>query len=295
MTIDIEGKRTPLYAMHCQLGARLIQFGGWEMPVSYSGIIEEHQRVRTHAGLFDVSHMGEIEMSGPRAEAAAQYLTLNDVRSLQTHQLQYSALCNEAGGLLDDLTVCRLAADRFLLIVNAANIDKDFRWITQHMGAGVRADNRSDTKALLALQGPEAETILQRLSATPLGAVPYYSALVTHLDGHAALVSRTGYTGEDGFEVLVDAANAVAYYQIGQGRVHWPRRPDPPEGGWRATPHGWFYHARTWYPAPPLPSHAGRSGHWRGHQWHHVPHAQPGHRHGAGAEHVGANRQYHLY
>ena len=164
----------------------MIQFGGWAMPVSYSGIIEEHQRVRTHAGLFDVSHMGEIEMSGPRVEAAVQYLTLNDVRSLQTHQLQYSALCNEAGGLLDDLTVCRLAADRFLLIVNAANIDKDFHWITQHLGAGVRADNRSDTKALLALQGPEAETILQRLSATPLGAVPYYHALVTHLDGQAA-------------------------------------------------------------------------------------------------------------
>ena len=213
MTVDTEGKRTPLYAMHCQLGARLIQFGGWEMPVSYSGIIEEHQRVRTHAGLFDVSHMGEIEMSGPRAEAAVQYLTLNDVRSLQTHQLQYSALCNEAGGLLDDLTVCRLAADRFLLIVNAANIDQDFRWITQHLGAGVKADNRSDTKALLALQGPEAETILQRLSATPLWAIPYYHALVTHLDGHAALVSRTGYTGEDGFEVLVDAASAVALWQ----------------------------------------------------------------------------------
>jgi aminomethyltransferase len=214
MTIDIEGRRTPLYAMHCQLGARMIQFGGWEMPVSYSGIIEEHQRVRTHAGLFDVSHMGEIEISGSGAEAAVQYLTLNDVRSLQTHQLQYSALCNEAGGLLDDLTVCRLAADRFLLIVNAANIDKDFRWITQHLGAGVRADNLSATKALLALQGPEAKTILQRLSAAPLGTLPYYHALVTHLDGHAALVSRTGYTGEDGFEVLVEAANAVALWQV---------------------------------------------------------------------------------
>jgi aminomethyltransferase len=213
MTADTEGKRTPLYAMHCQLGARLIQFGGWDMPVSYSGIIEEHQRVRTHAGLFDVSHMGEIEMSGPGAEAAVQYLTLNDVRPLQTHHLQYSALCNEAGGLLDDLTVCRLAADRFLLIVNAANIDKDFHWITQHLGPGARADNRSDAKALLALQGPEAETILQRLSAAPLGALPYYHALVTRLDGHTALVSRTGYTGEDGFEVLVDAAYAIALWQ----------------------------------------------------------------------------------
>src|SRR5262245_3160033 len=124
MTADTEGKRTPLYAIHCQLGARLIQFGGWEMPVSYRGIIEEHQAVRTHAGLFDVSHMGEIEISGPGAEAALQYLTLNDVRPLQAYQLQYSALCNEAGGLLDDLTVCRLAADRFRLIVNAANRDR---------------------------------------------------------------------------------------------------------------------------------------------------------------------------
>ena len=222
MTADTEGKRTPLYAIHCQLGARLIQFGGWEMPVSYRGIIEEHQAVRTHAGLFDVSHMGEIEISGPGAEAALQYLTLNDVRPLQAYQLQYSALCNEAGGLLDDLTVCRLAADRFLLIVNAANIAKDFHWITQHLGPGARADDRSDTQALLALQGPEAETILQRLSAAPLGPLPYYHALATQVDGHAALVSRTGYTGEDGFEVLVEAAHAVELWQaiMEAGQAH---------------------------------------------------------------------------
>lgn len=213
MTAETEGQRTPLYATHCQLGARLIQFGGWEMPVSYRGIIEEHQAVRTHAGLFDVSHMGEIEISGPGAEAAVQYLTLNDVRSLQAYQLQYSALCNEAGGLLDDLTVCRLAADRFLLIVNAANITKDFHWITQHLGPGARADDCSAAQALLALQGPEAETILQRLSAAPLGPLPYYHALATQVDGHAALVSRTGYTGEDGFEVLVEAADAVELWQ----------------------------------------------------------------------------------
>jgi len=222
MTADTEGKRTPLYAVHCQLGARLIQFGGWEMPVSYRGILEEHQAVRTHAGLFDVSHMGEIEISGPGAEAALQYLTLNDVRPLQAYQLQYSALCNQAGGLLDDLTVCRLASDRFLLIVNAANITKDFRWITQHLGPGARADDRSEAQALLALQGPEAETILQRLSAAPLGLLPYYHALATQVDGHAALVSRTGYTGEDGFEVLVEAAHAVELWQaiMQAGQAH---------------------------------------------------------------------------
>src|SRR5215470_3248254 len=213
MTADTEGKRTPLYDVHCQLGARMIQFGGWEMPVSYTSIIEEHQRVRTHAGLFDVSHMGEIEVVGPGAEAAVQHLTLNDVRPLQVHQLQYSALCNDAGGLLDDLTVCRLAPERFLLIVNAANIDKDFHWITQHLGLGARAENRSDAQALLALQGPDAEAILQRLCPASLGALPYYHALMTRLDGHEALLSRTGYTGEDGFEVLVDAAHAVALWQ----------------------------------------------------------------------------------
>ena len=213
MTADTEGKRTPLYDVHCQLGARMIQFGGWEMPVSYTSIIEEHQRVRTHAGLFDVSHMGEIEIVGPGAEAAVQYLTLNDVRALQVHQLQYSALCNDAGGLLDDLTVCRRAPERWLLIVNAANIPKDFNWITQHLGPGATAENRSDALALLALQGPDAEAILQRLCPTPLGALRYYHALTARLDGHEALVSRTGYTGEDGFEVLVDATHAVALWQ----------------------------------------------------------------------------------
>jgi aminomethyltransferase len=192
------------------------------MPVSYRGIIEEHQAVRTHAGLFDVSHMGEIEISGPGAEAALQYLTLNDVRALHDYQLQYSAMCNEAGGLLDDLTVCRLAADRFLLIVNAANIAQDFAWITQHLGPGARADDRSEAQALLALQGPEAETILQRLSAAPLGSLPYYHALATQVTGQAVLVSRTGYTGEDGFEVLVDAAHAVEVWQaiMAAGQAH---------------------------------------------------------------------------
>ena len=213
MTADIEGKRTPLYDVHCQLGARMIQFGGWEMPVSYTGIMEEHQRVRTHAGLFDVSHMGELEVSGPGAEAAVQYLTLNDVRPLHVHQLQYSALCNDAGGLLDDLTVCRLAPERFLLIVNAANIERDFHWITQHLRPGARAENCSDAQALLALQGPDAEAILQRLCPAPLRVLPYYHAVETRLDGHAALVSRSGYTGEDGFEVLVDATHAVPLWQ----------------------------------------------------------------------------------
>jgi aminomethyltransferase len=191
----------------------MIHFGGWDMPVSYSSIIEEHQRVRTHAGLFDVSHMGKFEISGPQAEAAVQYLTINDVRPLQVYQLQYSAMCNEEGGIVDDLTVCRLAPDRFLLVVNAGSIDKDFAWIAQHLVPGAEARNVSDAKALLALQGPDAEAILQRLTTADLHQLRYYHALPTVLEGQKVLVCRTGYTGEDGFEVLVAASQAPALWQ----------------------------------------------------------------------------------
>jgi aminomethyltransferase len=206
-------KHTPLYALHCQLGARMINFGGWEMPVFYRSILEEHQGVRMHAGLFDVSHMGEIEISGPQAETAVQYLTTNDVRPLALYQLQYSAMCNEQGGLIDDLTVCRLAPERFLLVVNASNIAKDFAWITQHLPAGAEAHDVSDTKALLALQGPDAEAILQPLTATDLKQLQYYHALRTTVADLDALVCRTGYTGEDGFEILLEAAQAPTLWQ----------------------------------------------------------------------------------
>jgi aminomethyltransferase len=191
----------------------MVPFGGWEMPVSYSGILEEHRRVRTHAGLFDVSHMGEFEISGPQAEAAVQYLTLNDVRALDLWQLQYSALCYDSGGILDDLTVCRLASDRFLLIVNAANIDKDFQWISAHLLPGAQLHDVSDSKALLALQGPEAEAILQRLTSVDLRTLAYYRAMPATVQGCSTLVARTGYTGEDGFEILLDAEQAVLLWQ----------------------------------------------------------------------------------
>lgn len=206
-------KRTPLYDLHCQLGARMINFGGWEMPVSYSSILEEHQRVRTHAGLFDVSHMEEVEISGPQAEAAVQYLTTNDVRSLAVHQLQYSAMCNEHGGIIDDLTVCRLAAERFLLVVNASNIEKDVAWITQHLLPGATARNMSMEKALLALQGPDAEAILQPLTPGNLSQLRYYHAIPTTVAHFDVLVCRTGYTGEDGFEVLAEASQAPGLWQ----------------------------------------------------------------------------------
>jgi len=142
-----------------------------------------------------------------------QYLTLNDVQGLHDHQLQYSALCNESGGLIDDITICRLAADRFLLIINAGNIDKDVAWIEQHLPAGAEAVNLSDQKALVALQGPAAETILQRLTPADLSALGYYRATEAHVADAAALISRLGYTGEDGFELMVDSPCAVDLWQ----------------------------------------------------------------------------------
>lgn len=206
-------QRTPLYEIHRQLGARLIAFGGWEMPVSYSSIMEEHQRVRSAAGLFDVSHMGEFVLSGPGAAAAVQFLTVNDVHSLQDGQLQYNALCNEAGGIVDDLTVCRLASDRWLLIVNAANIAKDLQWIRTHLLAGVQVEDVSDRQALMALQGPAAETILQQICSANLSQLVYYRAIHTTVAGVEALVCRTGYTGEDGFEIMLVGEHAVAMWQ----------------------------------------------------------------------------------
>ncbi len=213
MTSETVSKRTPLYDVHGQLNARIVPFGGWDMPVSYSGIIEEHLRVRHRAGLFDVSHMGEVEIHGPQAEAAVQYLTLNDVSGLQDFQLQYSAMCNESGGLIDDITICRLAADRFLLIINAGNIEKDLAWIQQHLPNGAEATDLSDQKALLALQGPDAETILQRLTDAALPALPYYHAISSRVADLEVLISRLGYTGEDGFEIMVDGQHAVALWQ----------------------------------------------------------------------------------
>lgn len=208
-----EAKRTPLYDMHRQLGARMVSFGGWDMPVSYSGIIDEHLRVRSHAGLFDVSHMGEVELRGPQAEAAVQYLTINDVSTLTDYQMQYNALCNDDGGLIDDITVCRLASDHFLLIINAGNIDKDVAWIMDHLPLDAEATNISDTKALLALQGPAAETILQRLTAADLPALGYYHAMASPVAGLDVLIGRTGYTGEDGFELMAEASDAPALWQ----------------------------------------------------------------------------------
>src|SRR5438309_6072656 len=203
-------KRTPLYAAHVARGARMVPFGGWEMPVQYSGIMEEHRAVRTHAGLFDVSHMGEVDLAGPGAGPLVQRLVTNDIDRLAVGQAMYTPMCTPEGGIIDDLLVYRLGDDHVMLVVNAANTAADLAWIRDHATGNVRVADRSDDIALLALQGPRAQEILQRLTPAPLGHIRYYWLQdEVSIAGRRTLVSRTGYTGEDGFELYVDARDAV--------------------------------------------------------------------------------------
>ncbi|MFQ5829112.1 MAG: glycine cleavage system aminomethyltransferase GcvT [Candidatus Methylomirabilia bacterium] len=201
-------RRTPLYPLHVKAGAKMVQFGGWEMPVQYSGIIAEHRAVRARVGLFDVSHMGEFEVAGPEALLVLGRITTNDVAQLEVGRVQYSLLCTPEGGIVDDLTVYRLGADRFMLTVNAANIDKDWAWVTEHGKGKAEWRNVSTETALLAVQGPRAEKLLQRLADRDLMRLRYYCFEQGHVAGIPALISRTGYTGEDGFELYMSAADA---------------------------------------------------------------------------------------
>ena len=205
-------RRTPLYAAHRALGAKMVDFAGWEMPVSYRGAAEEHGAVRECCGLFDVSHMGEIEVRGPAAAAVCQELTVNDVSRLRMGDGQYTVLCNEQGGVLDDLIIFRLGPARFLLVVNAANTVADLAWIQRHARDGAEVLDRSEDMALLALQGPEAEAILRRLTPLDLPGLRPFAAVEGRVAGLTVLVSRTGYTGEDGFELLVASRDAVALW-----------------------------------------------------------------------------------
>jgi len=178
----------------------MVEFGGWDMPVQYSGIIDEHRRVRSAVGLFDVSHMGEFEVEGAGALAALQTLTTNDVSTLEVGQIQYSLLCYPEGGVVDDLTVYRLAPDRYMITVNASNIDKDWAWVTAH-GGGARWRNISAETGLIAVQGPRAEDLVSELADIDVRAIGYYRFARGTVARVSTLVSRTGYTGEDGFEL----------------------------------------------------------------------------------------------
>jgi glycine cleavage system T protein (aminomethyltransferase) len=204
-------KRTALYARHTDAGAKLAPFAGWDLPVQYEGIREEHNAVRTGAGVFDVSHMGEIETSGPGAGAFLQRLLSNDVDTVAVGGAQYSVLCREDGGVLDDLFTYRLGPERYLTVTNAANHEKDLAWFRRHAeGFDVTVDDVAERYAMLAVQGPRARDIVQAMAGQPLP--PRMTAAERMIAGKPALVCGTGYTGEDGVEILLDSADAVAVW-----------------------------------------------------------------------------------
>ncbi|MDQ2671466.1 MAG: glycine cleavage system aminomethyltransferase GcvT, partial [Actinomycetota bacterium] len=201
-------RHTPLYEEHMNLGARLVDFAGYEMPVQYSGIQAEHRAVRNHAGLFDVSHMGEAIFRGPDAESAVQRLVTRDVARLDVGQAGYSAVCYEDGGTVDDVIVYR-REDDFLVVVNASNREKDLEHFRENTGdLDVEVADESDDWALLALQGPEAADLLQDLTETDLSSLKPFRFVEEEVDGARSIISRTGYTGEDGFEIYLSPDHA---------------------------------------------------------------------------------------
>jgi aminomethyltransferase len=211
-------RRTPFHAFHKEAGARLVDFGGWEMPVQYTGILEEHHGCRARVGLFDVSHMGEVRILGPRALAAVQHLVTNDAAKLVDGQAMYTAMCNERGGIVDDLIVYRFGAEDYLICVNAANRDKDLAWMRAHNPHGAEIRNESEVWAQVAIQGRHAAAIVQQLApAVDVAAIATYhfapDAVFAGIEG--CVLARTGYTGEDGFEVFLPAGAAdVAWHAI---------------------------------------------------------------------------------
>jgi aminomethyltransferase len=209
-----ELRRTPVYDVHVGLGARIVEFGGFAMPVQYSSILKEHAAVRERAGLFDVSHMGQIHLRGPGAVALAERLVTCPVAGLKPGRVRYGVLCREDGGSVDDVTVYRLAPEHLFLCVNAANIEKDWEWVGAHAPArGVELENRSDATGLLALQGPRSAEILDALGADGAAALRRFTFCDTKVAGRPALVSRTGYTGSDGFELYVAARDAAPLFE----------------------------------------------------------------------------------
>src|SRR3989441_1910293 len=213
--MDTPLKRTPLFEAHVAAGARMVPFCGWEMPVQYRGIVEEHRTVRSAVGLFDVSHMGEFEVTGSQALAALQSLTTNDVSALEIGQVQYSLLCLPDGGIVDDLTLYRIGTERFMLTVNAANIDSDWAWVTeqsrQFRGAAWR--NTSAETALIAVQGPKAEALVGRLADRDVATIGYYRVASWRVAGAETRISRTGATWEDGFAPYLSAPDATRVWR----------------------------------------------------------------------------------
>lgn len=218
-------KRTPLRDTHVALGARMVEFGGWEMPVQYSGIIEEHTAVRTAAGLFDLGHMGQIEVAGPAAADFLNRVVTNDVASLDAGAAHYALLCRHDGGVIDDIIIYRLP-DRFLVVVNASNTEKDLAWLLARQAERSEFDvtvrDVSGEIMMLALQGPRAAAIFQPLAAAPLDDLPSFGCVEAVVDGVPAVIARTGYTGEDGFELYFPARAAEVLWTslLAAGRPH---------------------------------------------------------------------------
>ena len=205
-------KRTAFLEIHQRAGAKIVPFGGFEMPVQYAGIMEEHKTVRTAVGVFDVSHMGEFFASGVNALPFLQKITVNDVSKLSPGKAQYSAMCYEEGGIVDDLLIYMLAENSYMIVVNAANIDKDWEWMKKHCPSDVNFENRSDSLSLLAIQGPKSLATLQKLTSVDLSVIPYYHFVQGKLCGFDMTISRTGYTGELGFEIYFDVKHSEAVW-----------------------------------------------------------------------------------
>lgn len=207
-------KRTPLHDQHLAAGAKMVEFAGFEMPISYAGLKEEHNAVRNSAGMFDVSHMGEIFVEGPDALAFVQWISSNDASKLNIGDVQYSCMPNGKGGIVDDLLVYRLEASRFMLVVNASNLEKDWAWMQQQNSFDVQLSDHSDAHALIALQGPRAAEVLAPLADSPSPAeLKYYSFREGHVVGKPAIISATGYTGAGGFELYLAAEDAPAVWE----------------------------------------------------------------------------------
>ena len=202
-------KKTPLNEVEKELGGRMVDFGGWELPVQYSGILDEHEAVRTRVGVFDVSHMGEVTVRGNQAVELLQKSTCNDVSKLEDGRAQYNGLLYPNGGFVDDILIYRMAANDYFVVVNASNTEKDFHWLRDAAkGMDVDVQNVSPDYAQLAIQGPEAERVLQAMTDVKLADIKYYRFDQGTVDGSNAIVSRTGYTGEDGFEIYVSPGDA---------------------------------------------------------------------------------------
>ena len=213
MSIEAGLRKTPFYDIHIKLGAKMVPFAGFIMPLQYRSIIEEHRRVRTTVGIFDLTHMGEFEISGPESLDFLQKMTTNDVKRLEVMQIQYTTMCYEDGGIVDDFLVYRLQ-DKYMLVVNAANIEKDFAHLQNHLpDEAVELKNISHETALLAIQGPEAEKVLRKMADYDLSTLQFYWSAYAEVCGERILFSRTGYTGEDGFELYLPNELAPKFWE----------------------------------------------------------------------------------